>query len=67
MKQNFTAHLWREDDSYIAQCLEVDVASQGDTETEALANLGEALSLHFAPPLATCLPLLRPLEVELAA
>ncbi len=51
MKQNFTAHLWREDDSCIAQCLEVDVASQGDTETEALANLGEALSLHFAPPL----------------
>lgn len=62
MKQNFTAHVWQEDNSYIAQCLEVDVASQGDTETEALTHLGEALSLHFTPPLASRLPTLRPVE-----
>ena len=67
MKQNFTAYISQEDDWYIAQCLEVDVASQGETEDEALANLGEALHLHFTPPMATVLPRLRPVEVELAA
>ena len=67
MKQNFNAYISQEDDWYIAQCLEVDVASQGETEDEALANLGEALRLYFTPPMATMLPRLRPVEVELAA
>ncbi len=37
---------------YVAQCLEVDVASQGATVEEALANLREAVELYFedAPP-----------------
>jgi predicted RNase H-like HicB family nuclease len=47
MKRGFTASVWQEDDWFVAQCLEVDVASQGDTEEEALANLREALELHF--------------------
>ena len=51
MKQQFTASVWREDDWYVAQCLEVDVASQGKTEEEALANLQEALALYFTPPM----------------
>ena len=67
MKQNFTAHISQEDGWYVAQCLEVDVASQGETEAEALANLREALHLHFTPPVATLRPVLRPVEVELAA
>jgi len=67
MKQNFNAYISQEDDWYIAQCLEVDVASQGETEDEALANLSEALRLYFTPPMATMLPRLRPVEVELAA
>ncbi len=67
MKQQFYAHVWQEDDWYVAQCLEVDVASQGETEAEALASLREALHLHFTPPLATLRPVLRPVEVELAA
>lgn len=58
MKRTFTASITREGDWYIAQCLEVDVASQGETEEEALANLGEALSLHFTPPVATAHPAL---------
>jgi predicted RNase H-like HicB family nuclease len=37
----------REDDWYIAQCLEVDVASQGHTIDEALANLAEAVELYL--------------------
>jgi hypothetical protein len=33
----------REEDWYLAQCLEVDVASQGHTIDGALANLAEAV------------------------
>ena len=35
------------EDWYIAQCLEVDVASQGHTIDEALANLAEAVELYL--------------------
>jgi predicted RNase H-like HicB family nuclease len=47
-----TALLERERDGYLALCPELDVASQGDTVNEALANLREAveLFLEFAPP-----------------
>src|ERR1017187_8539237 len=50
MKRPFAATVWREGRWYVSQCLELDVASQGDTEEEALANLKEALELHFEPP-----------------
>ena len=56
MTQEFTATVWQEGEWYIAQCREVEVASQGLTEDEALANLHEALELHFEPPQATILP-----------
>lgn len=42
-----TAALHREEDWYLAQCLEVDVASQGDTIDEALTNLAEAVELYL--------------------
>jgi predicted RNase H-like HicB family nuclease len=48
MKQLFAATVLRE----------VKVASQGETEEEALANLKEALELHFEP-----LQVTRPPEV----
>jgi predicted RNase H-like HicB family nuclease len=57
----------QEGDWYVAQCLEVDVASQGETEEEALVNLREALALHFTPPVPTELPDLRPVDVEIGA
>lgn len=66
-KQQFTASVTREDTWYVAQCLEVDVASQGTTEEEALANLREALELYFEPPTPTSLPHIRTLEVEIGA
>lgn len=47
MKKSFSASLWREGDWVIAQCLDVDVASQGRSEDEAIENLKEALELHF--------------------
>ncbi|HKP54638.1 MAG TPA: type II toxin-antitoxin system HicB family antitoxin [Chloroflexia bacterium] len=53
MKQTFTASVWQEGEWFVAQCVEVDVASQGKSETEALRNLSEALELHFEPPVAT--------------
>ena len=67
MKQTFTATIWREGDWFIAQCRVVDVAGQGGTEEAALANLREALALHFTPPLATQLPQVRLIEVEVGA
>ncbi len=39
--------VWREDKHYVAQSLNVDVSSFGDTKKEALANLREALELYF--------------------
>ena len=56
MKRNFNATVWQEGEWFVAQCLEVDVASQGATEEEALENLSEALELHFTPPVATFAP-----------
>jgi predicted RNase H-like HicB family nuclease len=67
MKRPFTATVWREGNWYVAQCLEVDVASQGETEEEALANLKEALELHFQPPHATRPPAVKMIEVEVGA
>ncbi len=67
MLHSFTASVWQEGQWYVAQCREVDVASQGETEDEALANLREALGLHFAPPCATIVPKVRPVEVDLDA
>jgi len=66
MKQTFTASVWQEGDWFVAQCLEVDVASQGETEEEALTNLREALELHFEPPCATVTPHVRSIEVEVS-
>lgn len=67
MRQTFTASLWQEGEWFIAQCREVDVASQGETEEEALDNLRDALELHFTPPVATIAPQVRTVEVEVAA
>ena len=63
MKRPFAATVWREGDWYVSQCLEVDVASQGESEEEALANLTEAVELHFEPERATRLPAVQTIEV----
>jgi predicted RNase H-like HicB family nuclease len=67
MKQRFTASVWREGDWFVAQCPEVDVASQGESEATALANLREALEFHFEPPSATVAPQTHVIEVEIHA
>lgn len=43
----FTAAVTHEGPWQVARCLEVEVASQGETVEEALANLREALELYF--------------------
>lgn len=65
MKRPFAATFWQEGNWYVSQCLEVDIASQGETEEEALANLKEALELHFEPPQATRPPQAHTVEVEI--
>ncbi|MFQ5846634.1 MAG: type II toxin-antitoxin system HicB family antitoxin [Candidatus Methylomirabilales bacterium] len=67
MKQTFTASILRERDWFVAQCLEIDIASQGETEDQALANLREALELHFEEPRATLTPQMRRVEIEVSA
>ena len=64
-----TAAVTREGRLYVAQCLEVDVASQGSSVEESLANLQEALELYLEeephePPRAT--PIIAPVEVKVA-
>ena len=47
MNRQLTAIVEREGNGYVAICPEVDIASQGDTVTEARDNLAEALALFF--------------------
>jgi predicted RNase H-like HicB family nuclease len=61
------ATVWREGYWYVSQCLVLDIASQGESEDEALAKLKEALELHFEPPHATRAPQVRTIEVEVGA
>ncbi len=67
MKQRFSVSIWQEGEWHIAQCVQVDVASQGATEEEALDNLRDALELHFTPPVATLVPHVRDIEVDIRA
>ena len=64
MRQQFTASVWQEGPWFVAQCLEVDIASQGETEENAVTNLQEALELHFRPPHASTTPSIHRLEVD---
>ena len=49
-KIKVTAVVRQEDDWFVAQALEVEVASQGESPHVVLDNLAEALELHFEPP-----------------
>jgi predicted RNase H-like HicB family nuclease len=47
MKLNAIVTRTEGEDVYVAQGVEVDIASQGATVEEALRNLGEAIELYF--------------------
>ncbi len=61
----FTASISHEGKWFVAQCLEVDVASQGKSEDEAINNLREALELYFEDPLPTVMPKLRRFKAKI--
>ncbi len=66
MKQRFSAIVWREGDWHIAQCIEIDVASQGHSEHEAVDNLREAIELALEKP-TTLIPMPKVVPVEVEA
>lgn len=45
--KNLKFVVYREDKHYVAQCLNVDVSSFGETIDEAIRNLKEAVELYF--------------------
>jgi len=47
LKSGLHALVWKEGKLYVAKCVEIEVASQGKTQKEALVNLHEALDLYF--------------------
>lgn len=65
-----TAAVVREDDGYVARCLEIEVASEGDTVELALENLREAVELRLdgdADLAVAESPIIAPLDVTRAA
>jgi predicted RNase H-like HicB family nuclease len=45
--RTFTVIIHKEEDLYVAECLEVGTVDQGETIEEALANLKEATRLYL--------------------
>lgn len=67
MKQTFHASLWQEGEWFVAQCLEIDIASQGVTKELALENLAQAMELYFEGPVPKPVPQIEQIEVEVGA
>lgn len=47
MSVKFTVFIQKEENWYVAKCLENNVASQGKTIEESMDNLSEAISLYY--------------------
>lgn len=47
MERKLSYVVYPEDGVFVARCLDVEVASDGPTEDEAVENLREALDLYF--------------------
>jgi predicted RNase H-like HicB family nuclease len=63
-----TAAITHEAPWYVARCLEVEVASQGETVEEARSNLAEALELLFedqSPDVIVETPIIAAVEVNI--
>jgi predicted RNase H-like HicB family nuclease len=68
--RTLTAAIVRDGEWYVARCLEVEVASQGENIVEALTNLREALELYFEDeelPGDLEHPLVTPIEIRIPA
>lgn len=44
---DFTVVIWKEKEWYVSKCPELGVASCGDTISEAMSNLKEAIELYI--------------------
>lgn len=60
----FTAVVCKERRGYASLCLELDVASQGDTAQEARTALLEAVTLYLETAFESNVPYLRPVPAE---
>ncbi|GAB3811701.1 type II toxin-antitoxin system HicB family antitoxin [Micromonospora zhanjiangensis] len=70
MIHTFTAAVHQEDDWFVARCLELEVASQGETVEAALANLREAVEVYLeevTQPVIEATPLVTSFQVGKAA
>ena len=47
MKTEFKNVVWKEGKFYVAQCLNIEVSSFGESKDEALRNLNEAIELYM--------------------
>ena len=47
MNKSYTIIIEKEDDMYVALCIELDIASQGNTIFEAKENLKQAIELFI--------------------
>ncbi len=60
----FTGVVVKQGKSYTSLCLELDVASQGETIEEAKAALLEATALYLESAIESNLPYIRPVPPE---
>jgi predicted RNase H-like HicB family nuclease len=60
----FSCVLIKEDEGYSALCLELDVASQGETIEEAKKNIIEAMTLYLETAMESNLPIIRPVPYD---
>lgn len=60
----FTGIVVRDENSYASLCLELDVASQGETVIEAKNALAEAAALYLETAIENNLSYLRPVPAE---
>ncbi|HUZ57450.1 MAG TPA: hypothetical protein VMU83_01550 [Hanamia sp.] len=47
MKTEFKNVVWKEGKFYVAQCLNIEVSSFGESKEEALRNLNETIELYM--------------------
>ena len=64
--ETVTIHAWQEGKWWIAQCIEVDVASQGRTEQDALDHIKAALDLFFEDPVPSVIPQVHTISLAVA-
>ncbi|WP_326552689.1 type II toxin-antitoxin system HicB family antitoxin [Micromonospora sp. NBC_01813] len=70
MIRTFTAAVHQEEDWFVARCLELEVASQGESLQEALGNLREAVEAYLeevSQPAIEATPLVTSFQVGAAA